>query len=133
MSISEPDSRHEVILYLENARQISSLLSPNERQAVASFLALLQQHYPERVLQTILFGSKARGDSRSWSDVDILTVVDRDDWRLSHAISILAADVSLEYDVLIGPRVIGQERWERMKERRFSLYQNIAAEGIPLT
>ena len=84
------------------------------------------------MLQTILFGSKARGDSRSWSGIDILTVVDRDDWRLSHAISNLAADVSLEYDVLIGPRVIGQERWERMKERRFSLYQNIAAEGIPL-
>ena len=58
--------------------------------------------------------------------------MDRDDWHLSHAISNLAANVSLEYDVLIGPRVIGQERWERMKERRFSLYQNIAAEGIPL-
>ena len=110
----------------------SSLLSSDERQAVASFLALLQQQCPKRVLQTILFGSKARGDSRRWSDIDILIVVDRDDWHLSHAISNLAADVSLEYDVLIGPRVIGQERWERMKERRFSLYQNIAAEGIPL-
>lgn len=113
-------------------KPFSSPWSSNEHQAVASFLALLQQQYPKRVLQTILFGSKARGDSRPWSDIDILIVVDRDDWHLSHAISNLAANVSLEYDVLIGPRVIGQERWERMKERRFSLYQNIAAEGIPL-
>ena len=111
---------------------LSSLLQPNECQAVTRFLDLLQQHYSERVLQTVLFGSKARGDSRPLSDIDILIVIDQDDWRFSHAISTLAADVSLEYDVLIGPRVIGQERWERMKKQRFSLYRNVIAEGIPL-
>ena len=110
-----------------------STLQPNEQRAVTRFLELLRRHHAERVQQVILFGSKARGDSRAWSDIDLLIVVDRDDWRLSHAISDLAADVSLEYDVLIGPRVIGQERWERMKQRRFGLYQNVAAEGIPLT
>jgi predicted nucleotidyltransferase len=114
-------------------KPLSSLLSPNEQQAVARFLELLQQHYSGHVLKTVLFGSKARGDSRPWSDIDILIVVDRYDWQLSHAISTLGAGVSLEYDVLIGPRVIGQERWERMKQRRFGLYRNIVAEGIPLT
>ena len=108
-------------------------LQANEHLAVTRFLELLRRHHSERVQQMILFGSKARGDSGSWSDMDILIVVDRDDWRLSHAISDLAADVSLEYDVLIGPRVIGKERWERMKQRRFGLYQNVVAEGIPLT
>ena len=115
------------------SKSLSTLLSPGEREAVIRFVELLRQHYLERTLQTVLFGSKARGDSRPWSDIDILIVVDQDDWRLSHAISTLAARVSLEYDVLIGPRVIGQERWERMKQRRFGLYQNIAAEGISLT
>ena len=109
-----------------------SLFSPNERQAVDKFLELLRQYHSEHVLQTVLFGSKARGDSHPWSDIDILIVTDRGDWQFSHAISTLAAQVSLEYDVLIGPRVIGQERWERMKQHRFSLYRNIAAEGIPL-
>ena len=108
-------------------------LQANEHPAVTRFLEVLRHHHSERVQQMILFGSKARGDSRSWSDIDILIVVDRDDWRLSHAISDLAADVSLEYNVLIGPRVIGKERWERMKQRRFGLYQNVATEGIPLT
>jgi predicted nucleotidyltransferase len=85
------------------------------------------------VLQAVLFGSKARGESTPWSDIDILIIVDQEDWRFSHAISDLAADVSLEYDVLIAPRVIGQDRWERMTELRFSLYRNIVAEGIPLS
>lgn len=81
----------------------------------------------------MLFGSKARGDSEPWSDIDILIIVDDEDWRFQHAISTLAARVSLEYDVLIGPRVIGQERWERMKRYGFGLYQNVIAEGIPLS
>jgi len=115
------------------SRVLASLLSVREHQAVASFLELLQQHHSGRVRQIILFGSKARGDSQPWSDIDILIIADQDDWRLSHAISTLAARVSLEYDVLLGPRVIGQERWERMKQHRFSLYRNVAAEGIPLT
>jgi predicted nucleotidyltransferase len=111
----------------------ASLLSPNERKAVVSFNEQLGQRYPGRILQTVLFGSKARGDSQPWSDIDILIIADSEDWQFQHAISTLAARVSLEYDVLIGPRVIGRERWERMKQDRFGLYQNIAAEGIPLS
>lgn len=107
-------------------------LNANEQKAVSEFVGLLRRHHPQRVLQTVLFGSKARGDSRPWSDIDVLVVVDQESWQLRHAISDLAADVSLEYDVLLGPRVIGQERWEQMKREGFSLYRNIAQEGIPL-
>jgi predicted nucleotidyltransferase len=112
---------------------VKQCLQPNEQNAVSEFLDLLQRDHANRVLQTVLFGSKARGDSGQWSDIDILIIVDEEDWRLSHAISNLAADVSLDYDVLIGPRVIGQKRWERMKEYRFGLYRNVVAEGVPLT
>jgi predicted nucleotidyltransferase len=80
----------------------------------------------------ILFGSKARGDAHAYSDIDVLLIVDREDWLFSHAISSIAADVSLAYDVLIGPRVIGQERWARMRHRRITLYENVQADGIEL-
>jgi predicted nucleotidyltransferase len=112
---------------------LDSLLTPNERQAVEGFIILLHERYPKRILRTVLFGSKARGDSRTWSDIDVLVVVDEDDWQFQHAISTIGARVSLEYDVLIGPRVIGQQRWEQLKDRGFGLYKNIVAEGIPLT
>jgi uncharacterized protein len=108
-------------------------LEPHEEQAVVEFLDILERRHSERVRQTMLFGSKARGDSEPMSDIDILVITDRDDWHLSHSISDIAADVSLEYNVVIGPRVIGHARWERMKRDRFTLYRNVVADGIPLT
>jgi predicted nucleotidyltransferase len=65
-------------------------LKPHEQRAVSDFVDRLQRHHPKRVLQTILFGSKARGDSTPESDIDILIIVDDEDWRFSHAISDLA-------------------------------------------
>jgi len=97
-----------------------------------AFIARLQEKFPERIIQTIIFGSKARGDSHKWSDIDILVLVKDEDWPLRQAINTLAARISLDYDVLIGPRVIGQQRWTRMATRNFGLYHNIAAEGILL-
>ena len=113
--------------------QLVELLSTKERKAVNDFLTRLRKGYPCRVSQTILFGSKAHGDSQPYSDIDILLVVDADDWRFRHAISDVASDVSLDFGVLIGPRVIGKARWEEMARERFSLYENVAREGIPLT
>jgi len=111
---------------------LSELLAANELQAIQEFVERLFSRYPDRVCQTVLFGSKARGDSRDWSDIDVLIIVDNEEWQFKHAISDLAADISLEFDVLIGPRVISEERWERMGRDDFSLYRNIAADGIPL-
>ncbi len=114
-------------------RQPIEHLSRNEQEAISAFLGRLERQYPGRIHQAILFGSKARGDSHPESDVDILLIANGEDWRFDHAVSDLAADVSLKYDVLINPHVIGRERWERMGRERFSLYENVLREGVPLT
>jgi predicted nucleotidyltransferase len=79
------------------------MLAPREREAINAFVERLGKQYPDRVSQIILFGSKARGDSRPESDSDILLVADTDHWRLRHASSDIASDVSLTHSVLIAP------------------------------
>jgi predicted nucleotidyltransferase len=108
--------------------ELDDLLTREERQAVEVFVQALHQHYPERIREVILFGSKARGESHPDSDIDILILVDTDDWRFSHAISRLAARVSLDRDVLLGPHVIAESRW-----RHSTLRSTVSAEGISLT
>lgn len=109
-----------------------ALLPERERSAVQVFVEHARQVYPTRIQQIILFGSKARGEGRVDSDIDVLLIVDGEDWRFRHAISGIAADVSLAYDVLIGPRVIDRERWIKMRRRGFTLYENVQADGIEL-
>jgi predicted nucleotidyltransferase len=109
-------------------KTLEDLLTREERRAVNAFVKALQEQYPGRIQDVILFGSKARGEGHPDSDIDILILVDDDEWPFSHAISRLAARISLNYDVLLGPRVIRQARWERSL-----LYSTVSSEGIPLT
>lgn len=108
-------------------------LAPREREAIRVFLQKLHNAYGDLIRKTILFGSKARGDSEPESDIDILIIVAEESWALRDDISRIAARESLAYDVLIGPRVIGLDRWGRMASDRFALYENISREGLTLT
>jgi predicted nucleotidyltransferase len=116
-----------------SATQRGLPLSARERRAVQAFLQRLHRDHGQLVQQTTLFGSKARGDSGPESDIDLLILVEDENWTLRDAISVIAARVSLEYDVLISPRVIGRERWQHMERERFSFCEHIAQDGVPLT
>jgi predicted nucleotidyltransferase len=109
-----------------------AFLPERDRRAVEAFAERVWQTHSDRVQQIILYGSKARGDSHAHSDIDVLLVVNEEDWRFRHAVSGIAADVSLAYDVLIGSRIIGRERWAKMRRHRFTFCQNVQADGIEL-
>lgn len=115
------------------ASSLSGFLTAQEHIAVQAFFQRLHDSFRHVVQQTMLFGSKARGDSEPDSDIDILIIVEEESWPLRDAISVIAARVSLEHSVLIGPRVMGRDRWQRMQRERFGLYENMVREGIPLS
>ena len=110
---------------------LDHLLTHEERQAVGEFVEALHRQYPDRVQDMILFGSKARGEDHPDSDIDILILVDDDDWRFSHAISRIAARISLNYDVLVS---ITEDTLNRFMEYSEILpfYKNIKDEGITI-
>ena len=106
-----------------------SLAAPDQ-EALREFVAYLNKSIPEKVELVALFGSKVRGDSQQESDIDVLVILSQEDRKLRREILRQAARFSLEYDVLLSPRVIGAERWENM--RGFSLYQNVQREAAGL-
>ncbi len=109
-----------------------AFLPTQERRAIEEFMQHIRRAFPRQVEQMILFGSKARGESDLDSDIDVLLVTDSEDWRFCHAISDIAADISLHYDVLIEPHVIEWTRWERMRRSRFVLCKTVRNEGVAL-
>ena len=67
-------------------------------QALARFARDVRRHYGERLRGVYLFGSRARGDHRPDSDVDVAVVLADDGWDFWTEKMLLA---DLSYDPLI--------------------------------
>jgi predicted nucleotidyltransferase len=107
-------------------------LTPNDRTAVSEYIECVQERFPDRVLAVTLFGSKARGDADAESDIDLLVLVDVESDEFRSELWHIASEVSLDYNVVISPRVFGQARWAETRRIRLPLYRAVEADGIPL-
>jgi predicted nucleotidyltransferase len=112
--------------------KIPVYLAPREKRAVNALISRLRKAYGEQIKQAFLFGSKARGDAKSDSDIDLLLLVEKETWAIKDEISDMVADINLEYDLLVDMRVIGAERWIHMAEIQAGLYRTISQDAIPL-
>ena len=85
-------------------------------------------------VQTILYGSEARGDARPDSDIDLLMLVDSDK-RLSYSEkeSIMAPlyDIELETGIIISTLIMNKNDWEKRPFLTPFQY-NVNKEGIRL-
>ena len=102
------------------------------RAALQDFLARATHTFGKRILAATLYGSKARGDDTLDSDVDVVLIVSADDPDVRRGLVRLAARISLEYNILLDPRVIPIERWEHYARLRYPLWENVERDGIPL-
>jgi predicted nucleotidyltransferase len=112
--------------------RLQDCLTAREEQAIDAFMQRLTAELDGGVTDVLLFGSKARGEGRPDSDLDVVVLVDRTDYAFKHAILWLAAEISLDYDVLLSPRVIPLEAWRKMVEADTLFYRSVASEGIAL-
>lgn len=88
--------------------------------------------YGNNIIQIILYGSYARGDYDSQSDIDITAVVDGERLDLQKKLRLVwdaSADIGLENDIVISPTVIPASEFELYKNK-LPYYRNIDKEGI---
>jgi hypothetical protein len=57
-----------------------------------------------------------------------MVIINKDDRLLRRGIIDIASDLSLEYGILLSPRVIGEQRWKT--RQNFSLYRNITRDAV---
>ncbi len=90
-----------------------------------------QQIYSDNLTQLILFGSQARGEATSESDIDILVVLkNQENQHNNHSKIInLISDWCIEYGVLVSCVYISESSF---KQEKSPLLLNIHQEGIIL-
>jgi hypothetical protein len=107
-------------------------LTAKERKAIQRAVQNLSAEFPQQVRFVALFGSKARGDFGPESDIDLLIISEKDDWKTRHEIRNPVIDVNLDYSLYISPRVIGWERFQSLQVLRPSFLKNLCRDAIEL-
>lgn len=120
-------------LYIDAAREALTGARYHDREAVETLVQRLWSKPSLQVQRVILFGSKARHDDTSESDIDILVIVADERWPVKDHILTIGSRLSLEHDVLLNLIVVSWARWTWMEQIRHPLCRAIVAEGIDLT
>lgn len=102
------------------------------RAASAAYVQRIAAEYADDVAFVTLYGSQARGDAGSESDIDLLIVIRSDSPALRQALADLAWQVQYEYGVVISDIIRTADQWREMQAKQFPFYQNVTREGIPL-
>ena len=88
-------------------------ISPSLQGILTELRGRLEKLYGDRLVRLMLFGSQARGDARSWSDIDVLVVLKgpvnphREIMRTEEILS----DLSLDHNVVLSGLYMEEERF----------------------
>lgn len=123
---------------LRDPALLEHTLLREERDVLFDLVARLRERFGDRVARVAVFGSRARGDVRADSDIDLLIILkippNAEDSATSEVWDLiqLARERAPRSHVPLSPAVFSEERFDeiRRRERRFAL--DADAEGIPL-
>ncbi len=105
-------------------------LTIEDRQAIQRLMKRVQSVLGEPDAFAVAFGSKARGQATAHSDLDLLIVLSRDDFRIRRMVFDLAYEVYLETDVMIAPLVLSREALDALKRSGRRLAREIERDGV---
>jgi len=109
---------------LINNEKLNSLLPELEKR--------IRELFGEKVLKIVLFGSYARGDYNTESDIDIFVLVNDNDLSRYRKERVKIITEFLEsHGILLSIRIINAANFNRYKDV-LPFYQNVIHEGISL-
>ncbi|MCK4763168.1 MAG: nucleotidyltransferase domain-containing protein [Candidatus Aminicenantes bacterium] len=102
----------------------------NINASVSELKRVLNAYFGNKV-ELYLFGSTARNEYTSNSDIDILVLISGEvKTALEEKVIDLAYDIELEYDVVFGIIVYSKEFWLSGKARVMPFHQNVQREAL---
>lgn len=109
---------------------------PELKTLMDAFVAKAQEHYGSSLKDIILFGSYARGDFDTESDVDIALLFDiprNEESKLNSSVADIVTEIDEQfgYTVLLSPIVISYSFFQEWKDT-LPFYKNVAMEGVRL-
>lgn len=105
-------------------------LSTAELKAIKEFKKRINQNYP--VVDLKLFGSKARGEARQDSDIDILLVLKKVSEKDKDEIYDIVNDILLKHEIDLSVKIFSQKKYNFLKSIPSVFMQLVQKEAILL-
>lgn len=104
-------------------------MTPTEQKVLDRFKAALQRHFT--VSRIVLFGSRVRDDANSFSDMDIIVVIDGETNESERAtVSDCAWQAGFEDGIVVVPIVLTKDEWEQGAFRSSLRGRAVTQEGL---
>ena len=102
------------------------------KHIVSELVKVYQSVYGDQIVKIVLYGSYARGNYDSESDVDMVALVRGDREVLQEQLKQVwdvSSELEIEFGTILSPAVISYEEYEQFVDI-LPYYKNIAEEGV---
>ena len=105
-------------------------LHSDEKVWLDEYRRALVEQRPGTVVRMLVYGSKARGDAREDSDIDVLLVLKDEAEALKRPLRHLGYDLAATSYAVPSIMAYTQAEWDRLKELRSAYREAIERDGV---
>ena len=105
-------------------------LHPEEQIWLDEYRKALRERHPGTVLRMVIYGSKARGDARDDSDLDVLVVVRNEATALKRPLRRIGYDLAAASRAVPSIMAYTQAEWDRLKGLRSVYRESVERDGV---
>ena len=107
-------------------------LHPEERTWLDEYRKVITERHPGTILRMVIYGSKARGDAREDSDLDVLVVVRDEATALKRPLRRIGYDLAAASRAVPSIMAYTQAEWDRLKGLRSAYRESVERDGVPV-
>ena len=105
-------------------------LHPDEQTWLDEYRKALSERHPGTVLRMVIYGSKARGDAREDSDLDVLLVVRDGSGHLKLPLREIGYELAATSEVVPSILAYTREEWDDRKRRGYPFQKIVERDGV---
>lgn len=110
----------------------ASGLSSKEEAALGAYVKTLRKQFGSRLVDVLLFGSKARNEAHSGSDVDVAVILRGASAEELSEVRGLPFDIWLAHGVFLSVRAMSEEGWQDLDRLQSLFYRQLRRDGVSL-
>ena len=105
-------------------------LHPEEQEWLDEYRKVLNERHPGTVLRMVIYGSKARGDAREDSDLDVMVLVRNEATDLKRPLRRIGYDLAAASWAVPSIMAYTQAEWDRLKDLRSAYPESVERDGV---